>query len=63
MLDDRPVKRHGTADRVRTRNIRESTRAAIVLNAQEEEQFAKWNKMTADRRAAEKAQRKAKEKK
>ncbi len=60
VLDERYVKRHGAADRVRTRNVREAARASIELNASEEEQFAVWYRQMDDKRAAENAVRNAK---
>ena len=60
LLDERPVKRHGAADRVRIRNVRDSAQAAIVQNAHNEELYAKWEQKTADRKEVENVERNAK---
>jgi hypothetical protein len=62
LVDERPVKRHGAADRVRTRNVRAFYRLVIELNAQGEEDRYKWAQIRERRKKAEKALRKAKEK-
>jgi len=60
LIDERPIKRHGTADRVRTRNVRDFYRLVIELTAQDEEDRYEWAQIRQRRRAAEKALRKAK---
>jgi hypothetical protein len=62
LLDKRPMQRHGGADRVPTRNIREAYRGAIECAAKEEELIARWREIMAERRAAKNSARNAKRK-
>jgi len=60
LVNERSIKRHGAADRVRTRNVRDYYRLVIEMNARDEENRYEWAQFRERQRAAKKALRKAK---